>query len=173
MSHQGLRDNFQTQSSVSLSSLMHLVHVQITKKIISESLMAHSSLTKMLILLLYCYWKLWCNPSNSENAALNLIPTPVENSDAWNIQKDKTGILPDVTTNAHQKCCVHDLPLNNIDCMMRSTPLQFSFMPPGWCFITDLEILKKTRRPNTEQMKLIQLIQLMHLEYQINNKNVG
>mmetsp|Transcript_17209 Transcript_17209/g.18906 ORF Transcript_17209/g.18906 Transcript_17209/m.18906 type:complete len:236 (-) Transcript_17209:511-1218(-) len=39
-----------------------------------------------------------------------------------------------------------------------------------WCSIVDLEILKKAGRINVDKM---QLIQLMHPEYQINNKNVG
>ena len=54
--------------------------------------------------------------------------------------------------------------------MMRSAPLEFAFTPPRWCYITDLEILKRLGRINIETMRLIQL---MHPEYQINNKLVG
>ena len=54
--------------------------------------------------------------------------------------------------------------------MMRSVPLEFAFTPPIWCYITDLEILKRVGRINIEDVRLIQL---MHPEYQINNKLVG
>ena len=54
---------------------------------------------------------------------INLIPKPVENSDAWHTQKDKTGVLPGVVNNVYHKCCAHDLVLNDIDCMMGSAPL--------------------------------------------------
>ena len=54
--------------------------------------------------------------------------------------------------------------------MMRSAPLEFAFTPSSWCYITDVEILKRAGRINIEDMRLIQL---MHPEYQINNKLVG
>ena len=54
--------------------------------------------------------------------------------------------------------------------MMRSAPLEFAFTPSSWCYITDIEILKRAGRIRIEDMRLIQL---MHLEYQINNKLVG
>lgn len=54
--------------------------------------------------------------------------------------------------------------------MMRSAPLEFAFTPSSWCCITDVEILKRAGRINIEE---IRLIQLMHPEYQINNKLVG
>ena len=54
---------------------------------------------------------------------------------------------------------------------MRSVPLEFAFTPPScWCCITDVEILKQAGRINNEDVRLIQL---MHPEYQINNKLVG
>ena len=52
---------------------------------------------------------------------------------------------------------------------MRSAPLEFDFTPKEWYSFDDLEILKKTGRINIEE---ICLIQLMHPEYQINNKNI-
>ena len=54
--------------------------------------------------------------------------------------------------------------------MIRSAPLEFSFTPPGWCSIADLETLKKAGRININKMRLIQL---MHPKYQIDNKSVG
>ena len=53
--------------------------------------------------------------------------------------------------------------------MMRSVPLEFAFTPPSWCYIIDVEILKRAGRINIKDMRLIQL---MHSEYQINNKLV-
>ena len=53
---------------------------------------------------------------------------------------------------------------------MRSVPLESAFTPPRWCYITDVEILKRAGRINIEDMRLIQL---MHPEFQINNKLVG
>ena len=60
--------------------------------------------------------------------------------------------------------------MNEVDCMMRSTPLEFAFTPPSWCYITNVGFLKQVGRINIEDMRLIQL---MHLEYQINSKLVG
>ena len=60
--------------------------------------------------------------------------------------------------------------MKEVDCMMRSVPLEFAFTPSSWCHITDVEILKRVGRINIEDMRLIQL---MHPEYQINNKLVG
>lgn len=144
---------------------MHLVHVKTTKKIFLASLTTHSSFTKMLTLL-----EAMVQPKSlRERGHVNLIHTPVEKSDAWNTQKDKTGVFIGVLTNVHHKCCAHDPLLNNIDCMMRWAPLEFSSTPPGWCFVTNVEILKKTERFNIDKMTLIQL---MHPKYQTNNKNM-
>ena len=60
--------------------------------------------------------------------------------------------------------------MNGVDCMMRFVPLELASTPPSWCHITDVEILKWAGRINIEDMRLIQL---MHPEYQINNKLVG
>ena len=60
--------------------------------------------------------------------------------------------------------------MNEVDCMMRSIPLEFVFTPSSWCYITDVKILKRAEWINIEDMRLIQL---MHPEYQINNKLVG
>ena len=80
--------------------------------------------------------------------------------------------MPGVLTNAHHKCCIFDLILNDIDCMMRSAPLEFDLTPEKWCSFDDVYILTKARNINIniDEMRLIQLI---HPEYQINNKNIG
>ena len=53
---------------------------------------------------------------------------------------------------------------------MRSVPLEFVFTPPSWWCITDIEILEQAGQINIEAMGLIQM---MHPEYQLNNKLVG
>ena len=82
----------------------------------------------------------------------------------------QVGVFLGVLTNARHKCCAFDPTLNDIDCMMWLAPLEFEFTPKEWCSFDDLEILKKAGKINIEEMWLIQL---MHPEYQINNKNIG
>ena len=53
--------------------------------------------------------------------------------------------------------------------MMQSGQLECVFTPPSWCSITDVEIVRRVGQLNIEDMHLIQL---MHPEYQINNKPV-
>ena len=53
--------------------------------------------------------------------------------------------------------------------MMQLALLEFDFIPKEWCSFDDFEILKKAKKLNIEEMRLIQL---MHPEYQINNKNI-
>ena len=79
-------------------------------------------------------------------------------------------MLSEVLTNARHKCYTFDPTLNEIDCTMRTTPLEFSFTPKKWLSFDDGEIMKKTGRINIDEMRLIML---MHPEYQINNKNIG
>ena len=86
------------------------------------------------------------------------------------ISKRQNTVEPSALSNSHYICSVYDPILNKVDCMIRSVPLEFVFTHPRWCYITDVEILKQAGRINIEDMKLIQL---MHLEYQINNKLVG
>ena len=54
--------------------------------------------------------------------------------------------------------------MNGVDYMMQSVPLKFAFTPASWCYITDVQILKRTgsQMINIEDMRLIQL---MHPEY--------
>ena len=95
---------------------------------------------------------------------------PKENAEAWHRQNDITGVLSGVSTNAHHKCCVFDPTLNEIDCTMRTAPLEFAFTPKKWLSLDDVEIMKKTGRINIDE---IRLIMLMHPEYLINKKNIG
>mmetsp|Transcript_4419 Transcript_4419/g.4747 ORF Transcript_4419/g.4747 Transcript_4419/m.4747 type:complete len:94 (+) Transcript_4419:699-980(+) len=83
-----------------------------------------------------------------DRGPINCIPTPVENVDAWQPQKDNTGVVSGIPKNAHHKCCTFDSTLNKIDCMMRSVPMEFSFTPKKWCSIKDMEILKQAGRIN-------------------------
>ena len=53
---------------------------------------------------------------------------------------------------------------------MRTAQLDFVFTPKEWLSLDDVEIMEKAGRVNTDKM---QLIMLMHPEYQINNKNIG
>ena len=105
-----------------------------------------------------------------DKGPISCIPTLEENVEARQRQKDITGVLLGVPTNAQHKCCSFDPTLNDIDCMMRAAPLEFAFTPNKWCSLDNLEILKKAGRINIEEMRLIQL---MHPDYQINNKNIG
>ena len=105
--------------------------------------------------------------SLQDKGQINCIPTPQENAEAWQRQKDITGVLSGVLTNARHKCCSFDPTLNEIDCTIQTASLEFSFTPKKWLTLDDLEILKKAGRINIEEMRLIQL---MHPEYQINNK---
>jgi len=49
---------------------------------------------------------------------------------------------------------------------MRSIQTEIGFVPPTWCTITDVEIQKCSGKIGIDNM---QLIQLMHPEFQINN----
>ena len=93
-----------------------------------------------------------------DKGPINCIPTPATNSEAWMKQKDNTGVLFGVPNNAHHICCTYNPTLTEIDCMMRSAPLEFDFTPQKWCSFNDVEILKKTGELNIDKMRLIMLI---------------
>ena len=108
--------------------------------------------------------------SLKDQGPINCIPIPAGNNAAWRKQKDNTGVLFGVPNNAHHKVCTFDPTLNDIDCMMRSAPLEFDFTPKDWCLYDDVEILKKAGDINIDKMRLIML---MHPQFQMNNKNIG
>jgi len=85
-----------------------------------------------------------------DRGSINCIPTPADNVEVWRTQKDSTCVLFGVPTNAHHKCCTFDPTLNDIDCMMRSAPLEFDFTPKTWYSFDDVEILKKAGELNIE-----------------------
>ena len=76
--------------------------------------------------------------------------TPTAHSQAWRSQKDKTTVEPSALSNSHYFCSTCDPTLNEVDCMMRSVPLEFTFTLASWCYITDVEILKRAGRINIE-----------------------
>ena len=108
--------------------------------------------------------------SLSDKGLIDFKVTPELHSQAWRSQKDKTAVEPSALSNSHYFCSTFNPTLNEVDCMMRSSPLEFAFTPSSWCYITNVEILKRAGRINIDEMRLIQL---MHPEYQINNKSVG
>ena len=78
-----------------------------------------------------------------EKGPICCIPCPKENAEAWHRQNDITGVLSGVPTNAHHKCCAVDPTLNEIDCTMRTAPLEFAFTPKKWLSFDNIEIMKK------------------------------
>ena len=110
-------------------------------------------------------------PSSLSNKGLiDFKVTPESHSQAWRSQKDTTAVESSALSNSHYICTTFNPTLNEVNCMMRSVPLEFAFTPPSWCYITDVEILKRLGRINIEDMRLIQL---MHLKYKSNNTLVG
>ena len=108
--------------------------------------------------------------SLKDRGPINCIPTPAKNIEAWRKQNNLTGVLFGVPNNAHHICCTYDSTLNDINCMMRSAPLEFDFTPEEWCTFDDVQILKKAGELNIDKMRLIML---MHPQFQMNNKNIG
>ena len=98
--------------------------------------------------------------SLSEKGLIDFTVSPEMHSQAWRSQKDKTAVEPSALFNSHYICSTYDPTLNEVDCLMRSAPLEFVYTPPGWCCITDVEILKRAGRINIEEMRLIQLMPL-------------
>ena len=66
------------------------------------------------------------------------IPCPKVSAEAWHKQKDITGVLSGVPSNAHQKCCAFDPTLNEINCTMRTAPLEFAFTSKKWLSFDDV-----------------------------------
>ena len=60
--------------------------------------------------------------------------------------------------------------LSQFDALLRSLPMQYGFTPQAWMYITDVAILKKAGLYDVEKMRTIQL---MHAEFNANNKHLG
>ena len=65
---------------------------------------------------------------------------------------------PLALSHGHYETAVFDPNLNEYDCMMRTSPLEFGLAPSQWLSITDIEILKKAGVLEIDDMRLIQLI---------------
>jgi hypothetical protein len=70
----------------------------------------------------------------------------------------------------HYAAGAEDSDLNEIDTLFRQLPYQHGFSPESWRIITDVEILKKA---GVYDVELMRTIQLMHSEFNMNNKKLG
>ena len=67
--------------------------------------------------------------SHQDKGPISCIPYPKENAEAWQRQKDITGVLSGGSTNAYHKCCSFEPNFNEIDCTIRTAPLEFIVTP--------------------------------------------
>jgi hypothetical protein len=92
-----------------------------------------------------------------------------ENKLGWTKRKlalaESTGLTMD-----HYAAGCEDPELNEIDTLSRQLPYQCGFSPESWRIITDVKILKKA---GVYDVKLMRTIQLMHSEFNMNNKKLG
>ena len=70
-------------------------------------------------------------------------------------------------SHKHYKSTIFDESLNYCDCMMRCIPTEIGFFPPTCCVMIDVQIQKHSGKICINDMRSIQL---MHPEFQINNK---
>jgi hypothetical protein len=92
-----------------------------------------------------------------------------ENRQGW--QKRRLALAePSSLTMDHYAVGGEDELLNEIDTLLRQLPYHFGFSPESWQTITDVKILKKAEIYNVE---LVRTIQLMHAEFNMNNKKLG
>ena len=96
--------------------------------------------------------------------------SPEEHKSAWKQQKASTACKSTALSHEHYKSAIFNESLNYYDCMMRAIPIEIGFVPPTWCAITDVEIQKRSGKIGIDDMQLIQLI---HPEFQINKKLDG
>ena len=73
-------------------------------------------------------------------------------------------------TMDHYLAGTRDLAIAAIDTLFRQLPYQHGFSPESWQMITDVEILKKA---GVYDVELMRTIQLMHAEFNANNKKLG
>ena len=85
-------------------------------------------------------------------------------------QRERTAGEPSCLSFSHYKAASQDKMLNSVDTFLLMAPLLVGFSPQAWQVVTDVEILKKAGELRVAKMRLIQL---MSLEFQINNKMVG
>jgi hypothetical protein len=92
-----------------------------------------------------------------------------ENRSGWMKRKlasaESTGLTMD-----HYAAGCEDPTLNEIDTLFRQLPYRHGFSPDSWKVITDVEILKKA---GVYDVELMRTIQLMHSEFNMNNKKLG
>ena len=101
---------------------------------------------------------------------IDLSVSSKEHEQAWKTQKESTTNKHSALSHGYYKAAVFDPTLNEYDCMMHTSPLEFGFATSQWLSITDIEILKKAGVLGIDDMRFIQL---MHPEFQVNNKLVG
>ena len=92
-----------------------------------------------------------------------------ENQQGWRKRK-LASAEPSGLTMDHYAVGGEDDLLNDIDTLLRQLPYQFGFSPEAWQTITDVEILKKA---GIYDVELMRTIQLMHAEFNMNNKKLG
>ena len=98
---------------------------------------------------------------------ITLTVSPEDHKSAWKKQNASTACKSTALSHEHYKSAIFNKTLNYYNCMMRSIPTEMGFVPPTWCAVTDVEIQKRSGKIGIDNM---QLIQLMHPEFQINNK---
>ena len=92
-----------------------------------------------------------------------------ENKQGW--QKRKLASAePSGLSMDHYAVGCEDKILNSSDTFLRQLPYRFGFSPVAWQTITDVEILKKA---GIYDVELMRTIQLMHSEFNMNNKKLG
>jgi hypothetical protein len=92
-----------------------------------------------------------------------------ENTAGWKKSKLASAESSGLTMDHYAVGC-EDSILNNVDTLFRQLPYQHGFSPDSWRILTDVEILKKA---GVYDVELMRTIQLMHSEFNMNNKKLG
>jgi hypothetical protein len=104
-----------------------------------------------------------------EHGHIKATISELENKQGWTKRK-LASAEPSGLTMDHYAVGAEDPLLNKIDTLLRQLPYQFGFSPEAWQTITDIEILKKAE---VYEVELMRTIQLMHAEFNMNNKKLG
>ena len=88
----------------------------------------------------------------------------------WRRQKENKAADPSGLGFTHFIAGSFDKQIAEIDATMRSIPRELGFSPDAWQVITDFQILKKSGVFDIDKMRIIQL---MHSEFNANNKHDG